>query len=89
MTGIMPSRRTLVAGLTAVVAGILPRRASAGTNAYYRGSVSDHFDGTRFFNPGSPDEDHGLVDVLLWQLGSRATAWPETLPAIVPDEPPI
>jgi Beta-lactamase superfamily domain len=88
MAGISPSRRTLVAGLTALVAGVLPDRASARTNAYYQGPVSDHFDGTRFFNPGSQDEDHGLADVLRWQLGSRATAWPGALSATVPDQPP-
>jgi L-ascorbate metabolism protein UlaG (beta-lactamase superfamily) len=88
MAGISPSRRTLVAGLTALVAGVLPDRASARTNAYYQGPVSDHFDGTRFFNPGSKDEDHGLADVLRWQLSSRATAWPGALPATVLDHPP-
>jgi hypothetical protein len=50
--------------------------------------VSDHFDGTRFFNPGSADEDHGVVDVLLWEVGSSAVAWPNILPATVPDRPP-
>lgn len=88
MANIMPSRRTLLAGLTALLAGVLPNRASAGTNAYYQGPVSDHFDGTRFFNPGSKDQDRGLVDLLRWQLGSRATAWPDALPAIIPDRPP-
>lgn len=34
MASIMPSRRTLVAALTALVAGGLPNRASARTNAY-------------------------------------------------------
>lgn len=86
--GIRPSRRTIVVGLTALVTGLLQNRASAATNAYYQGPVSDHFDGTRFFNPGSRDEDRGLVDVLRWQLGSRATAWPSALAATVPDQPP-
>ncbi len=51
--------------------------------------MSDHFDGIRFFNPGSADEDHGLVDVLMWQADSRAVAWPNVLPATVPDQPPV
>ncbi|MGY3547436.1 MBL fold metallo-hydrolase [Bradyrhizobium sp. USDA 4469] len=84
----MLSRRSVVVGLTGLVSAILPNRAFARTNAYYQGPVSDHFDGTRFFNPGSYGEDHGLADVLRWQLGSRATAWPDKLPAAVPDRPP-
>lgn len=83
----MPSRRTLVAGLTGLVAGVLPHRASAQTNAYYQGPPSDHFDGTRFFNPGSANEDRGLADVLRWQLGSRAVAWPDVLPSAAPARP--
>jgi L-ascorbate metabolism protein UlaG (beta-lactamase superfamily) len=88
MASIRPSRRAIVAGLAALVTGLLPNRASSGTNAYYQGPVSDHFDGTRFFNPGSQDEDRGLADVLRWQLGSRATTWPAAVPATVPDRPP-
>jgi L-ascorbate metabolism protein UlaG (beta-lactamase superfamily) len=84
----MPSRRTFIGAFAALVASVLPSRASAQTNAYYQGPVSDHFDGTRFFNPGSKDEDRGLADVLRWQLGSRATAWPSMLPAILQDRPP-
>lgn len=79
MSRIMPSRRTLVAAMTGPVAGVLPGYVSARINAYYLGPVSDHFDGTRFFNPGRPDEDRGLLDVLQWQLGSRAIPWPNSL----------
>lgn len=88
MASTLPSRRTLFAGLTALVAGALPKRAFAATNSYYQGPISDHFDGTCFFNPGSKDKDNGLLDVLRWQLGSRATPWPDTLPGVVADRPP-
>ena len=36
---------------------------------------SDHFDGRRFFNPGNRIE-HGLIDVLKWQLTNQRKAWP-------------
>jgi hypothetical protein len=76
MSRIMLSRRAVMAGLTGLVAGLLPSRVAARTNAYYQGAVSDYSDGTHFFNPGSPDEDRSLLDVLQWQLGSRAVPWP-------------
>ena len=84
----MTSRRHLMAGLAGLIGGTMPRRALAGVNTYYQGRVSDHFDGTRFFNPGSPDEDRNLLDVLQWQLGSRAVPWPDSLPDTVRDQPP-
>lgn len=74
MTGRIPSRRTLIAGLTGIVAGVLPSRVLARTNTYYQGAVSDHYDGTRFFNPGRPDEDPGLLDVLAAWFPCRALA---------------
>jgi L-ascorbate metabolism protein UlaG (beta-lactamase superfamily) len=88
MTRVRPSRRTVVAGFAALAASVLPTRAFAQSNAYYQGPPSDHFDGTRFFNPGSQDEDRGLADVLRWQLGSRAAAWPDVLPQTSQDRPP-
>lgn len=33
-------------------------------NSYYDGPPSDHFDGTRFFNPGQPSTDQGLRAIL-------------------------
>jgi L-ascorbate metabolism protein UlaG (beta-lactamase superfamily) len=38
--------------------------------------ILDHFDGTRFFNPHSPD-DRGLRDVRRWQRTRRKEPWPE------------
>lgn len=42
-----------------------------------------HFDGTRFFNPGTP-QARGWLDLLRWKLSSR----PERSPAFVPDVRP-
>ncbi len=30
------------------------------SNRYYHGPPSDHYDGTRFFNPGQESTDRGL-----------------------------
>ncbi|WP_083219985.1 MBL fold metallo-hydrolase [Hoeflea olei] len=46
-------------------------------NPYYSGPESDHFDGTRFFNPdGSAPK--GFSDLLKWQFGGGRTPWPDT-----------
>lgn len=52
-----------------------PLTPHAGTNPYYSGAASDHFDGVRFFNPGGA-EPHGFLDFLKWQFGGGRTAWP-------------
>jgi L-ascorbate metabolism protein UlaG (beta-lactamase superfamily) len=44
-------------------------------NPYYDGPVSDHFDGTRFFNPGHPDTDRSLADILRWRFSERSISW--------------
>lgn len=63
---------------------VRPARA----NAYYSGPVSDHFDGTRFFNPGG-DPPRGFTDLLRWRFGESAAAWPESFPSpLPPDKPP-
>ena len=50
----------------------------------YQGPISDHFDGTQFFDPdGSPPKSLGQV--LRWQFGGgreRAT-WPDDVPNAV------
>lgn len=67
----------LAAG-TGLVGGGLAVRARAGGNPYYSGPVSDHFDGTRFFNPqGDPAE--GLAGVLRWKLLGKPAQWPEVV----------
>ncbi len=58
---------------------------------YYHGSVSDHFDGERFFDPeGMPPR--GRRDLLRWMIerrrnGSRAK-WPAWAPSPYADRPP-
>lgn len=57
------------------------------TNRYYAGPPSDHFDGTRFFNPGQAPTDRSLREVLRWQFAGGKARWPETVPVVpaVPD----
>jgi L-ascorbate metabolism protein UlaG (beta-lactamase superfamily) len=57
------------------------------SNVYYHGPVSDHFDGVRFFNPGEPDTDRGLRDILRWRRTAPDHAWPRHIPVrpIIPD----
>ncbi len=50
------------------------------TNRYYRGPPSDHFDGTRFFNPDHPNTDRSLVDLLRWRFDGERSAWPSRVP---------
>ena len=58
---------------------------------YYNGPVSDHFDGTHFFNPhGSPPKGRG--DLLRWLVdrlwrGTKAK-WPARAPSPFTDRPP-
>ncbi|CAN5437450.1 MBL fold metallo-hydrolase [soil metagenome] len=44
-------------------------------NPYYLGPVSDHFDGTRFFNPDYPSTDRSLAQLLKWKLGGKPDPW--------------
>ena len=55
----------------------------------YDGPVSDHFDGTKFFDPdGVPPRS--LAEVLRWQFGSdrQRVDWPEWAPSPHADIPP-
>ena len=55
----------------------------------YQGPLSDHFDGTHFFDPdGAPPKK--LSEVLRWQFGSgrERHAWPEWAPSPHADTPP-
>src|SRR5262249_53133063 len=55
----------------------------------YSGPVSDHFDGTHFFDPdGVPPKSLG--EVLRWQFGSRRerAVWPDWAPSPHADTPP-
>lgn len=51
-------------------------------NPYYTGPVSDHFDGTRFFNPGQERTDRGLSAVLRWKLAGGAARWPRSVAVV-------
>lgn len=50
------------------------------TRRYYHGPISDHWDGTRFFNPGQPDTDRSLRDLLHWKFRNTAQTWPSSIP---------
>ena len=73
-------------GLAGVLGAVGARGASAG-NRYYTGPVSDHFDGTKFFNPDG-QEPKGFVDLLKWQLGGGRKQWPDEYPSPFADKPP-
>lgn len=52
----------------------------------YRGPISDHFDGARFFNPDA-DAGRSFSDFLRWQRTRQATPWPRTRE--LPKPPPV
>lgn len=52
---------------------------------YHSGPATDHFDGTRFFNPDGA-APRGLRDLLKWQLSGQRNAWPKSVP-ITPVKP--
>jgi len=54
----------------------------------HAGPVSDHFNGQTFFNPGG-EAPRSIFQLLRWQLGERATPWPDQVPSPhPPDRPP-
>lgn len=81
------SRRKFLGALAGLV-------AAAGFSSFwairmktYDGPVSDHFDGTTFFDPdGSPPKK--LSDVLRWQFTRSPAKWPERVPNDHSDVPP-
>lgn len=91
MTDKPPHRRRFLQiafAFAAIGGGLAAMLRPARANAYYSGPVSDHFDGTHFFNPGG-DQPRGFTDFLRWQLGDKAEAWPEAFPSPLPiDKPP-
>ncbi|RFC64130.1 hypothetical protein DYI37_07140 [Fulvimarina endophytica] len=48
-------------------------------NPYYRGPESDHFDGTRFFNPGHGGTDKSLSDLARWRFRESSADWPDNV----------
>ncbi len=69
--------------IAAVGAAFLPRKA----NAYYRGPVSDHFDGEQFFNPGHayPQSFGRLMHLYAREDWS---SWPAVVPGLPAVKPP-
>jgi L-ascorbate metabolism protein UlaG (beta-lactamase superfamily) len=76
--------KTLALPALALGAVVATRRSH---NRYYKGPVSDHYDGVRFFSPGQP-QDKGATELLRWQLGGGRTPWPDTFPSPFRDRPP-
>ena len=56
-------------------------------NRYYTGPVSDHFDGTVFFNPDGI-EPKPFMDLLRWQFGETRAVWPERFESPYPQAVP-
>jgi L-ascorbate metabolism protein UlaG (beta-lactamase superfamily) len=86
----MPNRRRVLqtlAGLPVLGAAGWALYGPVGANAYYRGPISDHFDGVRFFNP-SGARPKGPLAFLRWQLFERGIPWPDSYPSPFRDLPP-
>jgi len=49
--------------------------------------ISDHCDGTHFFNPHREADDRTIADVIRWQRTRDRAAWPESV-ALAPYDPP-
>lgn len=47
-------------------------------NRYYSGPITDHFDGTAFFNPGGVAPG-GFRDLMKWQFGGGRAKWPKSV----------
>jgi hypothetical protein len=76
-------------GLLSGVAGLFGLTAWAYRSKNYSGPLSDHFDGTHFFDPdGVPPKS--IREVLRWQFGPgrQRAAWPEWAPSPYADTPP-
>ncbi len=56
-------------------------------NRYYTGPATDHFNGSRFFNPGQQSTDRSLRDIWRWRRTSQPAQWPVSVPVqpAVPD----
>ena len=57
-------------------------------NRYYRGPMSDHYDGNRFFMPGHRMAN-GFRELLKWQRDGGRQAWPEKLENSPQPPPPV
>src|SRR6185503_14850754 len=82
------SRRRVFAGIAAVgaVAGVFGIRTASAR--YYDGPMSDHFDGTRFFDPHS-SPPKSVATLLRWYSGRQKAEWPDRVPNPYSDRPPV
>lgn len=82
------TRRNLFAGFAAfgAVAGVLGLRSASAR--YYDGPTSDHFDGTRFFDPHS-SPPKSVATLLRWYSGRQKAEWPDRVPNPYSDRPPV
>ncbi|MBU4526500.1 MAG: MBL fold metallo-hydrolase [Desulfomicrobium sp.] len=65
---------------------LVPVFLSGCGNGYYRGPVSEHFDGRRFDNPWAPMPNR-FGEFLKWRLTADRGYWPESVP-VEPTLPP-
>ncbi len=70
-------------GALATLAGGVFASRSLAASRYYDGPVSDHFDGTYFFNPNG-EEPNSFFELMRWQLGGGRAAWPLDWPSPFP-----
>ncbi len=56
-------------------------------NPYYTGPISDHFDGTVFFNPEG-EAPLGFRELMRWQFGGGRSIWPKTVRSPFPQAKP-
>lgn len=81
---------TLV-GLLALLLWLVPALPGFLDDVYYRGPVTDHFDGERFFNPDGEfgtggSRRPGLGRFLKFAMGQDRAVWPEQI-AVIPARP--
>jgi hypothetical protein len=80
-------RRTIAAVAALSAAGAAGWAARAALARYYDGPLSDHFDGTRFFDrDGVPPRS--LTSLLRWQMANGKVPWPAWAPSPFADRPP-
>jgi L-ascorbate metabolism protein UlaG (beta-lactamase superfamily) len=83
------TRRHVLGGLAGAAAAIGVPFAWVSRMKTYSGPVSDHFDGTHFFDPDGV-APKSVADLFRWQLGSRRqrAVWPDWAPSPYADTPP-
>lgn len=54
---------------------------------YYDGKISNHFDGSHFFDP-EIESNKGLWSFLKWQFSKKSVPWPDHIDVIEYDKPP-